>query len=54
VTTRCRMELCTHWSGDGDVCPCAVFGMQPNTPDWVEGDRPESIEWQDATREATQ
>jgi hypothetical protein len=30
------MELCTHWSGDGDVCPCAVFGMEPNTPDWVD------------------
>lgn len=31
----CRMELCTHWSGDGDVCLCAVFGMTPNTPDWA-------------------
>lgn len=40
---KCRQELCTHWSGDGDVCPCAVFGMRPNTPDWVE-----DVERQDA------
>lgn len=42
---ECRMELCTHWSGDGDVCPCAVFGMRPNT---LDDDWPEGIEWQDA------
>lgn len=32
---KCRQELCTHWSGDGDVCPCAVFDMEPNTPEWA-------------------
>lgn len=35
---RCRQELCKHWSGDGNVCPCAVFGMEPNGPDWVDPD----------------
>lgn len=27
MRTRCEMELCPHWSGDGNVCPCAVFGL---------------------------
>lgn len=36
MRSRCLMERCTHWSGDGDVCPCAVFGLEPNTPDWVD------------------
>lgn len=22
------MESCPNWSGDGDVCPCAVFGLE--------------------------
>jgi hypothetical protein len=25
--SRCDMELCPHWGGDGDVCPCAVFDL---------------------------
>lgn len=33
---KCRAELCTNWSGDGDVCPCAVFGLEPNSPDWAD------------------
>lgn len=41
---KCRMELCTHWSGDGDVCPCAVFGMTPSTPDWADEQEPELTE----------
>jgi hypothetical protein len=30
------MELCTRWSGDGDVCPCALFGVEPDTPGQTE------------------
>jgi hypothetical protein len=26
---RCRAELCENWSGDGDVCPCAVLDLTP-------------------------
>jgi hypothetical protein len=44
------MELCERWSGDGAVCPCALFGETPKRAD----DWPEGIEWQDATEEATQ
>lgn len=33
--SRCLQELCTHWSGEGDVCPCRLFDMEPNTPDWL-------------------
>lgn len=28
MTGRCEMELCPNWSGDGLVCPCAVFGLE--------------------------
>jgi hypothetical protein len=28
---RCGMELCPNWSGDGNVCPCAVFGLRSTT-----------------------
>lgn len=35
------MELCTRWSGDGGVCPCAIFGMTPSTPDWLVDSRDE-------------
>lgn len=24
---RCKQELCQHWSGDGNVCPCALFNL---------------------------
>ena len=27
MSRRCEMELCPHWSGDGDVCPCAVLEL---------------------------
>lgn len=30
MTRRCAQELCEHWSGDGDVCQCAVFGWEPD------------------------
>jgi hypothetical protein len=25
---RCEQELCENWTGDGDVCACAVFGIE--------------------------
>lgn len=25
---RCQQELCPNWSGDGDVCPCALFDIE--------------------------
>ena len=27
--TACEQEMCPRWSGDGNVCPCAVFGIEP-------------------------
>lgn len=24
----CGQEMCPNWSGDGNVCPCAVFGIE--------------------------
>lgn len=30
---RCEQELCENWSGDGRVCPCALFGLQPAGPE---------------------
>jgi len=27
---HCEQELCRNWSGDGNVCPCAVFGIEPD------------------------
>lgn len=30
---HCRAELCENWSGDGNVCPCAVFDLTPTPPD---------------------
>lgn len=29
---RCAEELCPNWSGDGNVCPCALFGLEPPCP----------------------
>lgn len=26
--TNCDQELCENWSGDGNVCPCALFGIE--------------------------
>ena len=28
--SACRQELCENWSGDGNVCPCAVFDIEPS------------------------
>lgn len=38
MTARCEAELCPNWSGDGDVCPCAVFDLpRPAAVDeWLE------------------
>ena len=27
--SACEMELCPHWTGDGRVCPCAMFDLDP-------------------------
>lgn len=27
---RCDMELCPNWTGDGNVCPCALFDLEPD------------------------
>lgn len=27
---RCKQELCPNWSGDGRVCPCALFDLDPD------------------------
>lgn len=29
----CAQEMCPNWSGDGRVCPCAVFGIEPPRTD---------------------
>lgn len=39
MTERCKQELCPNWSGDGNVCPCAIFDL--DTPD----DPYQSLEW---------
>lgn len=28
MVNNCDGELCPNWSGDGWVCPCAVFGLE--------------------------
>lgn len=31
----CEQELCPNWSGDGRVCPCAIFDLpRPTDDDW--------------------
>jgi len=24
---ECQQEMCPNWSGDGNVCPCALFDL---------------------------
>lgn len=31
--TRCKQEMCPNWSGDGNVCPCAIFDLDPPSPE---------------------
>jgi hypothetical protein len=26
--SACGQEMCPNWSGDGRVCPCALFGIE--------------------------
>lgn len=26
--SSCDQELCEHWAGDGEVCICALFGIE--------------------------
>lgn len=28
MASDCQQELCPNWTGDGDFCPCAAFGLQ--------------------------
>lgn len=28
--SSCLQEMCVNWSGDGRVCPCALFGLSPD------------------------
>ncbi|MCU1591576.1 MAG: hypothetical protein JWP11_2832 [Frankiales bacterium] len=36
---RCAQEMCGNWSGDGDVCPCALFDIKPEDRPIQEDDR---------------
>lgn len=34
--SECKQELCENWGGDGNVCNCSLFGIEPtrcNHPD---------------------
>lgn len=33
---RCKQELCPNWSGDGNVCPCAVLDLTPPEDEYDE------------------
>lgn len=28
--TTCGQEMCPNWGGDGRVCPCALFDLEPD------------------------
>lgn len=28
-TNACGQEMCPNWGGDGRVCPCALFDIEP-------------------------
>lgn len=30
---HCKQEMCGNWSGDGNVCPCALFDIDPPDDD---------------------
>lgn len=38
MTGPCEMELCPNWSGDGRVCPCVLFDLDPPEPLRCEAD----------------
>jgi hypothetical protein len=31
--TTCGQEMCPNWGGDGRVCPCALFDIEPDCTD---------------------
>lgn len=33
----CRQEECPNWSGDGNVCPCALFDLGTDAVDQAHG-----------------
>ncbi|MEV6413866.1 hypothetical protein [Kribbella sp. NPDC051718] len=35
---RCRQEECPNWSGDGRVCPCALFDLDTDAPHPLDDD----------------
>lgn len=49
---RCEQELCPNWSGDGDVCPCAVLGIERSSElePWllVPVDEANGLDWETA------
>ncbi len=34
----CKQELCIYWSGDGNVCPCALLDLDEEVADSFEDD----------------
>lgn len=47
--TDCAQEQCPNWGGDGRVCPCALFDIDPPRPldafDDDEDDDPHMRRW---------
>lgn len=35
--SRCQQELCLHWGGDGEVCPCVLFDLPRPSVDRCDG-----------------
>ncbi len=33
---RCEQELCPNWTGDGQVCVCALLDIEPPATEGVE------------------
>ena len=29
---ECAQEMCSNWGGDGNVCLCALFNLDPSIP----------------------
>lgn len=42
--SRCGQEMCGHWGGDGDVCLCALWGMEGAERPIV-GEEPDLASW---------
>lgn len=33
MAERCAQEMCPNWTGDGRICPCALFDLNPDERD---------------------